>query len=79
MSDPVRCGTCGAAIRWGLTPAGKAMPVNAAPDPERRPGSYALRGDPPRFDAIPVAAASPEEPVYMNHWTTCRNPPKRTR
>lgn len=73
------CGTCRAPIFWAFTPAGKRMPLNAAVDKERRPGSYAIVEVGRDANAIPVKDARPDQPVHMTHWTTCKRPPGRKR
>jgi hypothetical protein len=67
---------CAAPIRWGITTAGKRMPVDVAPSPEgnlsleetrggRGPNIYALAGE-----ELAEARAAGER-LYLSHFATC--------
>jgi len=65
------CRSCGARIEWGLTPSGKKLPLDAAPDRER--GTVLLRGG----YAVTLVGAELEaarrfrHDLYVSHYATC--------
>ena len=61
------CRSCGAAIIWARTMAGKRMPLDAEPHPG---APVALA---PESDVAIVCSALPRhgEVRYMPHWVTC--------
>lgn len=64
-----QCQRCKAPICWGLTKAGKWMPLDAAPDPA---GEWRLFGDTPR--AVHVEPERRQElaaQLMTAHWATC--------
>jgi hypothetical protein len=65
------CRGCDAPIIWVETPNGKRRPLDAEPSQERGTGTYAIRGKGPNVTGVPVKDADADEPVHMNHWTTC--------
>lgn len=81
MSELLLCRRpgCALAIVWATTGTGKAMPVDAVPDPA---GNLAIRrlltGD---LACRVVTVDAPLDPACekpgMPHWSTCRNPPRR--
>lgn len=64
MSD--RCRSCGAAIIWALTGAGKRIPLDD--DPAAEGGRYRLEPD---GVAVYVAVPLAGEPLYVSHFATC--------
>lgn len=68
MSVP--CSSCGAALLWIRTPKGKAMPLDATPDPH---GNIVIR------DGLAVVLKLEEmeqdpslgQRRFMPHWATC--------
>jgi len=56
------CSSCGAQILWGKTRSGKAMPLDAEPDPN---GSWGLDGD--------RIVNGTVDPRYTSHFATCPN------
>lgn len=61
------CRSCGAEIIWAITPAGRRMPVDAAPDPT---GTLRLAQEPYNVTVV-VAGPSDEEPRHRPHFATC--------
>lgn len=66
-----RCTSCGAAIIWCLTAAGRKTPVNAEPDRER--GTIKQRGG---YATILVGeelahARAAGVTLYVSHWADC--------
>lgn len=59
------CSSCPAEIVWGRTPTGKAMPLDAAPDPN---GMWVLDDG-----NIRKAEESDTAPHYTSHFATCPN------
>jgi hypothetical protein len=65
------CRSCGAAIVWTLTPAGKRFPVDAAPD--RESGTIYVRAGYMRRlagEELEEARARDVE-LFVSHWATC--------
>lgn len=66
-----RCGSCTAAIVWATTDNGRAMPLNALPDPE---GNVAVRRENGDLHARVLKAgetAAPWERLGTSHHATC--------
>lgn len=66
------CKFCGAGIIWGVTDAGKKMPVDA--DPSELGTHVLIDWDPPRV--VPVGAgelAFSTLPKHTPHFATCPN------
>jgi hypothetical protein len=67
MIEPVQCKACGAPMIWARTGSGKAMPLDAQPNPA---GNVELIGD-----SAKVWGTShvwpPEQPRFMPHHATC--------
>lgn len=64
-----RCRSCDAPIVWSHTSAGKALPLDADPDPS---GSIQLRPDGLAITMGPLDAEwSPDQPRYIPHFATC--------
>lgn len=66
-----RCSGCGQSIKWRFTPAGKRMPLDAAPHAVIVPGTYIVES---------LARCRPADAlfdmgkiVHMNHWATCKD------
>ena len=83
--DMGRCNGCGRDIIWAISPAGAKLPLDARP---AAPHLYALALVSGRVSAVRLAYAinehdQPEidarEPdrVFVSHWLTCPNPPRR--
>lgn len=69
------CRSCGAAVTWCVTEAGKSMPVDAAPTPG---GNLVIRRSGPALVAVvvsPLLESNEEraEPHYTSHFATCPN------
>lgn len=66
-----KCKSCGAAIEWTLTTAGKRYPVDAKPD--RATGTLLVRGGYCRRLEEPelTAARNAGTLLYVPHWATC--------
>jgi hypothetical protein len=61
------CSSCGASIMWIRTPKGKAMPLDATPNPD---GNVVIR------NGMAVVLKLPEMETekgrrFMPHWATC--------
>jgi hypothetical protein len=66
----LRCRSCGAAILWALTPAGRRVPLDAEPVEYEAPaGRYAVLW--PADGGTPVAVHRPA--LYLTHFATCPN------
>lgn len=66
-----RCRSCRAPIRWAWTRNGKAMPVDAEPNPA---GNVQLVGDVDHDPTAVVYKKTPaltNRPLYMPHHATC--------
>lgn len=67
MAD--KCRSCGADIIWAKTPKGKAMPIDAQPNPE---GKLALHGG-----IVVTVGSGPQigfsDERYISHFGTCPN------
>lgn len=71
MTPSDQCNHCAEAIRWLTTAAGKRMPVNAAPDPERG-NIIILGGHAGVLGPRPATAARYAGKVlYLHHAVTC--------
>ena len=70
MMPSKRCSSCGAAVRWVRTLAGKSMPLDAEPHPQ---GNVAL--DETGEVATVLGKGSAEKfaqlPRYRSHFATC--------
>lgn len=74
------CRSCGATIRWVHTANGRAMPIDADPDPN---GNVLFTGRNVRNDrgvAAPEVRVETQAPMfddttsrYLSHFTTCPN------
>jgi hypothetical protein len=70
--------TCGAAVTFAEGPRGRAIPLVAATDAERRrpgPALYALVG----ARAVPQREPAPGAGLYVNHFTNCPDRDRFTR
>lgn len=70
-----RCRSCGAEIFWATSSTGKAMPLNAKPDPM---GNVRVYGAPATRSAVVLAGhrltlarGANGPPLYMPHHATC--------
>lgn len=69
-----RCRSCGAEIFWATSSSGKAMPLNAKPDPM---GNVRVFGASSARSAVVLAGERLElahaagAPLYMPHHATC--------
>jgi len=68
-----KCRSCGAAIRWARTVAGKLMPVDAAPSID---GNLQLIGD--QLDSVVYLSTAKQAELfdvdrYTSHFATCPN------
>lgn len=69
-----RCRSCDAEVIWATSQTGKAMPLNAKPDPF---GNVKVYGRPGAVSAVVLAGDALEEtrrlgvPLYMPHHATC--------
>ncbi len=61
------CRSCGAAVRWAHTAAGRAMPLNPNPHPN---GNVAL-DDNGRCRVLAARDLPHPGPTYRPHWATC--------
>lgn len=70
-SEPTTCNYCTAPIMWLITSAGKRMPVDARPDPER--GNVLRQGDHAGVLGKNQAAAARAlgTPLRLHHAVTC--------
>lgn len=69
MTADATCRSCGAAIVFLRTPAGRWLPVDPYPDPEH--GNVADLGD-GRCEVLgPEAKARHRGPLYRSHWSSC--------
>lgn len=67
-TKPGRCRSCGAAVRWAVTVAGKRLPL----DPEPCPGGNVLLHDNGRAEVLgPEARAAHPGVLYLPHWASC--------
>lgn len=70
------CRSCGAAVRWELTPAGKRMPLDPEPSPQ---GNVAIYGGPAMVavaltaDQLAAHNVAIDGPLYLSHFATCPN------
>lgn len=74
----VTCNTCNALVIWTVTEAtGKRAPVDAEPVPN---GNIALEARPPGAPLSRVIPADQRDgkPLRVNHFVTCKQPPKRS-
>lgn len=73
-----RCRSCDAEVVWATSQTGKAMPLNAKPDPF---GNVKVYGRPGALSAVVVAGVELEETrrlgvdLYMPHHATCPQGP----
>jgi len=65
MSDQAKCRSCGAAIRWGRTQSGKAMPLDAEPVPD---GTLGIA---PNGEIYSKGDEAGDR--YKSHFATCPN------
>lgn len=74
----MKCNRCPAQIRWIRSEAtSRSMPINLDPDTER--GNVEVTGNFGKVLNKEDAAAARGRGValYLNHFATCSNPPKR--
>ncbi|WP_370944044.1 hypothetical protein AB5J62_33725 [Amycolatopsis sp. cg5] len=69
------CATCGAAVVWATTAAGKPMPVNPEPAPERGNVALSVHGGQLVAGVLrrnqAAGARDAGLPVYASHFTDC--------
>lgn len=68
FDEPSRCRSCGAAIIWCTTTAGKAMPVDEAPAPG---GNLWIDGDGTARVLFPLEAQQRAGQMHLSHFATC--------
>lgn len=68
MSEPAKCRSCGAAIIWAETPAGKKMPMDAEPAVD---GDWFFQGD-KVFKHLKIDE-TPAPPLHKSHFSSCQN------
>ena len=69
MSGSVPCRSCGTPVVWARTATGKAMPVDAAPDPK---GNLVLVWARTVVEARVVRGDAPHGyPLRLSHFATC--------
>lgn len=67
-----RCRSCQDEVIWTQSANGKAMPLNATPDPKGR--YYLVPPSDPREDPLAVnGTAPPGAPRFTSHFATCPN------
>jgi hypothetical protein len=81
MTSLCRQPTCALPIVWATTANGSPMPIDAEPNPA---GNLAVwRDDTGALRCRVVTAEHPLNPDCerpgMPHWSTCRNPPPRSK
>jgi hypothetical protein len=73
------CGSCGAAIRWAITPAGKRMPIDREPVADGNVEITGHTGDgTPRVRVlgkteIGQPTLEGDRPRFVSHFATCPN------
>ncbi|GAA1962081.1 hypothetical protein [Amycolatopsis minnesotensis] len=69
------CATCGLPVLWATTPAGKAMPVNPEPAPERGNVLLSIRSGQLVAGVLRRGQAAGARdaglPVHTSHFTDC--------
>lgn len=78
-----RCGSCGEAIIWATTHAGRNMPLDATPSPEPtnlrawrdQSGAFHVRD----IDGIGSTEIPADAPCATSHFATCPNADKHRR
>lgn len=69
MSEQAKCRSCGAAIIWAKTEAGKSAPFDAEPAPD---GNVILERTGTAF-VVPEEERSKFSNLHKNHFATCPN------
>jgi hypothetical protein len=69
------CRSCGAPIRWAITPKGRRIPLDFEParDGNVRLGAFAGEEHALVLAGAELAAAQIAGPVYRAHFSTCPN------
>ena len=76
MTHKQQCKSCGAAIRWYRTPAGKRMPVDAEPASD---GNLVILAGVVQPIQADLFRGIPSGPRYISHFATCPNARKHRR
>jgi hypothetical protein len=63
-----KCRSCGAAIIWMKTAAGKRMPIDAEPSEK---GNIVLVEDKGNFEQFDLISYAKPGPRYTSHFATC--------
>ncbi len=78
--EPGRCRSCGALIRWVVTQAGKAMPLDPQPDRERGNVFVHVGGEAEVFGAeMAQTVRIGGVQLYLSHFATCPDGPAHRR